>query len=289
MLRRLLAGLAVVVTAGCNGSGDTRSATPDVAAPDGPFSYALYAHQLAVHVDERGMVDYESLKSNSDLLNQFIAALGAVDAAEFERWSREEQLAFWINAYNAITLKYIVDHYPIKPGGIISSVRFPDESIRQIDGVWTKLTTRVVGEEMTLDHIEHEILRKEFDEPRIHAALVCAAMSCPPLRQEPFVAENIEEQLADQSRRFLADKNRFRIDRDANVIYVSQIFEWFGEDFVGKYTPSSGFEGRNDAERAFLNFASQYVSEEDAAYLRDGDYAVRFIDYDWTLNDQKLS
>ena len=289
MLRKILGLMAAVAVTGCNGSGDTRSATPDVAAPDGPFSYAPYAHQLAVHVDERGMVDYESLKSNPDSLHQFIAAMGAIEPAEFETWSQEERLAFWINAYNAITLKYIIDHYPIEPGGIISSVRFPDESIRQIDGVWTKMTTRVVGEELTLDHIEHEILRKKFDEPRIHAALVCAAMGCPPLRQEPFLGESLEEQLADQSRRFLADKNRFRIDRDAKVVYVSQIFEWFGDDLIKAYLPADGFAGHTKTERAFLNFVSQYVSEDDAAFLRSGDYAIAFIEYDWTLNDQKLS
>lgn len=289
MVRRFLAVLAMAVVVGCGESDETRSATPDVAAPEGPFTYALYEEVLSAHVDEDGMVDYAALKQNVDPLHRFIAGMGAVEPEEFAAWSREEQLAFWINAYNAITLKYIVDHYPIESSSIVNSVMYPAESIRQIDGVWNELTTRVVGKERTLDAIEHEILRKEFDEPRIHAALVCAAMGCPPLRSEPFIAEELEGQLADQSRRFLADKKRFRIDRNANIVHVSSIFEWFGDDFVAKYTPAKGFAGHNETEKAFLNFASQYVSEEDAAYLREGDYDVRFIDYDWTLNDQKLS
>ncbi len=262
----------------------------------GDFTYEPYAGVLARHVDGRGMVAYGALKKKPEDLNRFVEALGAVDPETYAAWNDKAKIAFWTNAYNALTLKAIIDHYPIKPG-FWKSLAYPKNSIRQIDGVWDKITHEVMGRKMTLDRIEHGILRGRdkklvekygrFYEPRIHVALVCAAMGCPPLRTEPYVGERLDKQLDDQARRFLSHPARFRIDRTGGKVHLSSIFKWFGDDFAKGYTPETGFDGHGKTEKAVLNFCAQYLSPEDAAYLRTGRYKIEYLDYDWSLNEQK--
>jgi hypothetical protein len=251
-----------------------------------PFSYDDYAVALKAYVDDGGMVNYKGLKADPARLDAFGAALAALDPKTFEAWSDAEKIAFWANAYNALTLKAISHHYPIK-ASFGKSLLYPKNSIRQIPGVWTKLRFVVMGREMTLDEIEHKELRAKFDEPRIHMALVCAAMSCPPLRNEPYVAERLDEQFADQARRFLARKDRFRIDREKRTVHLSAIFKWFGGDFVKKYGTADAFEGHSDADRAVLNYTAGILPEDDARFLRSAKLSISYLDYDWTLNEQK--
>lgn len=250
------------------------------------FSYDSYDALLNAYVDDTGMVNYRELQANRESLDEFVESLGAIAQAEYETWSAEEQLALWINAYNAITLKYVIDHYPIKRGFSVSAVIYPKNSIRQIPGVWKKLTSDVVGEAYTLNAIEHEILRARYSEPRIHVSIVCASISCPPLRNEAFRAEKLEKQLSDQSRKFFAIEGNFRYDASTNRVYLSSILNWFGEDFVAGYTPDEGFGTHGKVKRAVLNYVSQYVDVENAERLRTRDYAVSYTDYDWSLNEQ---
>ncbi len=239
------------------------------------------------YVDEHGSVDYQRLKEHRGNLDAFVASLANVDLTAIESQSEPERIAFWINAYNAITLQRIIDHYPTKRVETSPGQRFPENSIRQIEGVWDKLVTRVAGRDMTLDHIEHEILRKEFQAPRVHAALVCAAKSCPPLRAEAFTAERLNDQLDDQSRRFLGTAGRFSIDREKKIVRLSPILKWYGKDFVGVYDTTSTIQGHSPAETAALEFASRYVSAEDAEFIRTQTYRVEFLDYDWSLNESE--
>ena len=250
------------------------------------FDYGDYGAVLKEFVDERGMVDYKGLKAKRGRLNAYVAAIGKVSNAEYVKWSRQEQVAFWINAYNGLTLKAIIDNYPIK-SGLLASLRYPKNSIRQISGVWDKLKFTVMGREMTLDEIEHKTLRKKFDEPRIHVALVCAAMGCPPLRNEPYTEAKLNKQLDDQAKKFMAHPEKFKIDRGQKRVYLSSIFKWFDKDFVNKYGPSTGFKGHDKEEQAVLNFVSRYLSANDAEYLRGGKYKIKYLDYDWSLNEQK--
>jgi hypothetical protein len=238
------------------------------------------------YVDERGRVAYRRLKEDRAPLDGFVASLGTLDAAAIAGWPDAARVAFWINAYNAITLQRILDRYPITRGGIVAGLRFPENSIRQIDGVWDKMTTTIAGREMTLDHIEHEILRKEFREPRVHAALVCAAKGCPPLRSEAYTAEKLAAQLDDQSRRFLASPNRFKIDREKKIVRLSPILKWYGGDFAGVYNAANAIKGHSTDENAVLEYASRYVGPDDAKFLLGESYRVEFMDYDWSLNEQ---
>jgi hypothetical protein len=257
-------------------------------AESAPFSYEPYAAALAKFVDDHGMVNYRDLKSDSANLDAFAASLSRVRPDEFESWSEQQKVAFWINAYNALTLEAIIRNYPIQ-SSLLRSVVYPKNSIRQIPGVWDEIRFVVLGREMTLNEIEHGTLRPKFGEPRIHVALVCAAMSCPPLRNEPYTAEKLDGQLDDQARRFFRSPGGFRIDRAEGKVYLSSVFKWFGEDFLKVYGTSDKFTGNSDAERAVLNFVSRHLDEADRDFLLNGTYKLSYLDYDWSLNEQPPS
>lgn len=250
------------------------------------FDYSDYAVLLETYVDERGMVDYRGLKAKPGPLLSYASAIANLSPDEYRAWDDPAKIAFWINAYNGLTLKAIIDHYPIK-ASFLKSLVYPSNSIRQIDGVWDEIEFKVLRQALTLEQIEHEILRKKFNEPRIHMALVCAAMGCPPLRREPYVGGRLDEQLADQTRRFLGDPEKFRIDRRRKRVYLSSIFKWFAEDFVETYAPAEEI-GRFDRETsAVLNFVASYLSEADRTYILSGNYRIKYFDYDWSLNEQR--
>jgi len=251
------------------------------------FSYADYAGVLKAYVNERSLVDYKGLKVHPEGLDAFVRQLAELKPQVYDTWPEDAKVAFWLNAYNALTLKLIITHYPIQTS-FPARLLYPDNSIRQIKGAWTDIKWDVMGRQVTLDYIEHDALMKNFDEPRIHAALVCASMSCPPLRAEPYEGERLAAQLDDQARRFLADPQKgLRIERDTSRIYLSSIFDWFGDYFVKKFGTDSSFAGQSKNERAVLNFVSGYVSAEDRQYLQTQKYTVKFMSYDWSLNEQK--
>lgn len=239
-----------------------------------PFSYEDYAKTLATYVNDQGLVDYQGLKQDRESLDRFNATVAAVPPNIYAGWSESEKLAFLMNAYNSFTLQAIIDQDPIK------------KSIRDIPGVWQLLQFEIAGDKKTLDNIEHGTIRKEFNEPRIHAALVCAAMSCPILRNEPYTSENIDAQLEEQVNDWLSRPDTgLKIDRQNKEVRLSKIFDWYGDDWKPGFAVEGKFSG-NDKERAVLNFISEYVSPEDRAYLEQGDYAVKYLGYDWALNKQ---
>ncbi len=250
------------------------------------FPYTVYGELLKTYVDDAGMVNYRGLKDNRKALDEFILSMSRLNSKTYDEWAAAEKIAFWINAYNALTLKVIADHYPIK-ASFFKSFVYPSNSIRQIPGVWDKITFSVLGKDITLDGIEHEILRRQFDEPRIHMALVCAAMGCPPLRNEPYTGAKLDSQLDDQAARFLKNPDKFRIDRDNRKVYLSPIFEWFGQDFVKNYGRGKEFPSFPEKDKAVLNFISRYVEPTDQEYLSKGGFSLEYLKYDWSLNEKK--
>ena len=251
------------------------------------FSYEDYASVLKTHVDDMGMVDYKKLKTGSEKLEAFIVAMDRLDPNSFEKWDEKEKTAFWLNAYNAFTLKAIIDNYPIK-SSFFKSMYYPRNSIRQIAGVWDELSFKVMGKDYTLEHIEHKILRKDFNEPRIHMALVCAAIGCPSLRNEPYTGGKIDQQLDDQSGLFVRDKNKFRIDTQKNVVYLSPILKWFADDFMepgGTYIHSN--PELSLKQIAVLEFISKYLNEKDRGYIFRKKFKIKYVKYDWSLNEER--
>jgi len=245
-----------------------------------------YADILRAHVDNQGMVSYKDLSADPGKLDAFAQQLATLDRPTFDKWNDSERIAFWINAYNGLTLKAIIDNYPIEASWTVS-LRFPNNSIRQIPGVWNRLKFSIMGRAMTLDEIEHGILRNEFDEPRIHMALVCAAMGCPPLRNEPYIGSILDQQLDDQAKRFLSNQAKFSIDHERQIVYLSSIFKWFRKDFAKTYGGDERFSNYGASERAVLSFISRYIGESNSTLLAgETIYRINYLDYDWSLNEQ---
>jgi hypothetical protein len=222
-----------------------------------------------------GRVDYQGLRNDRAALDRYLDGLAGISEATFSAWPASERLAFLINLYNAATLKLIIDHYPITRIKDIGSI---------FKGPWAQPVVRHLGQTITLDTLEHGLVRKQYGEPRIHLALVCAAKSCPPLRSEAYVADRLDAQLDDQSQRFLASPAGLRIDRGGKTVYFSSIFKWYGQDFVDRFSPATGFPGLDPTERAVAHFCSGYLSAADGDYLKAGAYSVKYMDYDWALN-----
>ncbi len=240
---------------------------------DEPFNYDGYEEILNLYVNDNGLVNYEKLQENRQQLDNFNKAIGEVSSETYQNWTDSQKLAFLINAYNSFTLQSIIDKTPIP------------SSIRDIPGVWKWRKFTVAGQEKTLDNIEHDTIRKEFNEPRIHVALVCAAISCPPLRNEPYTAEKLEQQLDDQVKKFIDSPHGFRLDESQGTVYLSSIFQWFGVDWLKSYTVKDKFKG-SEKERSVLNFLSNYFPSDQQKYLMQGNYKIQYLNYDWSLNKQ---
>ncbi len=238
-----------------------------------------YAYVLNRYVDEQGLVNYQGLKADRAQLDSFIESLATIKG--YQNWDDNQKIAFWCNAYNAITLQVIIDNYPIKPT-FPARLKYPANSIRQIPGVWSKLNFNIMGRDLTLDDIEHNILRPQFKEPRIHMAIVCASRGCARLRNEPYAGDKLEQQLADQCRLFFADPDKFRIS--GGEVGISPYFKWFGQDFIEKYDDPARLKDQPANIRAALNLAMDYTGQAD--YLLNGTYRVIFQEYDWSLNEQ---
>ena len=220
--------------------------------------YKLLNDLLSTHV-QNGLVDYKSIKADPKNLDMFVVQAGAVDHSEFDTWTQPQQLAFLINLYNAVTIQLIISEYPVT-------------SIRKISGLlknpWKLKTVPLFREMITLDHLEHNIIRPRYHEPRIHFALVCAARGCPILRSEAYLPDNLNNQLEDQTIQFLQStpqKNRY--DPNTKTLYLSPIFKWYAEDFQA-------------ASGSVQLFVKNYLPQVDI------EAKIRYTDYDWSLNEQ---
>lgn len=219
--------------------------------------HTSYDALLQEQVTAEGMVNYKALTRSPETLNAYLEQLSKVTPAAYKSWDQERQLAFLINLYNAATLKLIVDHYPVKSIKDIGG---------WIKGPWKQEVVPYLGQTITLNHLEHEIIRKEFTKvPEIHFALVCAAMGCPPLRPEAYTGEKLNAQLADQKKIFLANAEKNRRDAKQKRLYISPIFKWYGEDF----------EAASGSVQAYLSSAWPEVNQ---------DWDIQYTSYDWSLN-----
>jgi hypothetical protein len=219
--------------------------------------------------NKQSRVDYTAFKADRAALKGVLDAMSALPKAEFDTWSREQRMAFLINAYNAFTVELILTRYPalksIKDLG--SFVQSP----------WKKKFFTLLGEERHLDWIEHEQLRPLYNDPRVHAAVNCASIGCPALRNEAFTATRLDTQLDDGMIRFLGDRTRNRVN--GGQLEVNAIFKWFKEDF------EKGHKGFSKVEDVFAKFAVQLSDKpEEQARLRDKSLPLTHLDYDWSLN-----
>ncbi len=229
------------------------------------FDQGPWQKVLDTWVDPQGNVDYAGINA-ANALDGYVAALAEVD----EPLPRGEKIAFWLNAYNALTV-----HLVAESGAI--------QSIRDLDGgkVWDTRSFVVAGRPMTLNQIEHQILRPMGD-PRVHAALNCASKGCPPLYKQAFSAASLDNQLQDASRRWLTT-NGIVVDMSGKSVKLSRVFDWYGDDFTGMNIKND-IPGLSGKQEAAIDYAIRYLSPEQAAFLKKGGYAVSWIEYDWSLN-----
>jgi hypothetical protein len=220
---------------------------------------------LQDHVRD-GVVDYARLhRDDAPLLRRYLDRLEAACADDYATWTRDQKLAFWINAYNAYTLRLILDHYPID--GIRSIGWLPGAAFRREFIPMQKLR----GAVLSLQTIEDEILRTELAEPRIHFAVVCASRSCPALASAAYTADALDARLDAAARGFLADSTKNRWNPTTRTLELSAIFQWFKVDF-------------EKAAGTVIAFVGRYVEPSVAAEIREPGVEVRFLPYDWTLN-----
>lgn len=238
---------------------------------------ALLAQNVVVNpAGTASTVRYAAIAQQRETLTAYLASLSAVTPAQYAGWSRDERLAFLVNAYNAFTIDLILSRYPKL------------ESIKDLGSFlsspWKQSFFRLLGKDETLDGIEHGLIRAPgaFDDPRIHAAVVCASIGCPMLRNEAYVAPRLDAQLEDQMQRFLRDRSRNRFDASGNTLHVSKIFDWYGKDF------EQGHRGFASLKGTFAHYAAALSDNAEAAdRIRQGKYRIDFLDYDWRLNDAR--
>lgn len=225
-------------------------------------SHRLFSKVLRDHLTN-GLVNYTALTRDPRCLDDYLASTASVCREQFDNWSSEDRMAFLINVYNAATLRLVRDNYPVagirKIGGFFTSP-------------WKLRIVKLWGKEWTLDEIEHDILRKEYQEPRIHFALVCAARGCPPLRTTAYTGAGLDDALDEQGRLFFAQSAKNRVDVEGKILWLSPIFDWYGSDFR--------VEGKSLAQ-----VLSQWMAPADAAVVQSKELKIRFTEYDWSLND----
>lgn len=221
-----------------------------------------------VHFEgDQSYVNYKKIKENPTALKKYLSSLSNVKKSDFENWNAGERLAFLINAYNAFTIKLIVDNYPT-------------QSIKDLGGFlkspWKKEFFTLFGVQTHLDGIEHDMIRKKFDEPRIHFAVICASIGCPPIQKFAFRASEIEKQFQIATKTFLGDAKKNSYDKKKKKLRLSKIFKWYGDDFNKKYG-------------SYLKFISTRMTEDKSLQKKIAADKVNssWNSYDWALNEKK--
>lgn len=220
-------------------------------------SHQLWEDLLQAYVTEEGVVNYNGFKDNPKL-DQYLELLN--QNGPRKSWSRYDKLAYWINAYNAFTVKLVSKHYPIK------SIKDIKKGIPFVNTVWDIKFIVLDGDTYDLNNIEHGIIRKRFREPRIHFAVNCASESCPALLNHAYTGAKLDDQLTFQAKRFLADKTKNKIS--SNKLDLSKIFKWFKKDFTRR--------------SSFIEFLNKYAPTPINKSAK-----ISYNKYDWRLNDRK--
>lgn len=222
------------------------------------FDHSLFDKLLKTHVDADGWVDYDGFLKDKATLTKYLEALKANPPKE-DSWSDDEQLAYWINAYNAFTIDLVLQHYPVKSiKDIGSKIQIPF-----VNSPWDIKFIEINGKKMDLNNIEHGIIRKKFDEPRIHFAVNCASYSCPLLRNEAFIASKLDSQLEEQTKKFINDPKRNRFS--GKKAQLSKIFSWYGGDFT-----------KNGSLKEYI---AKYADAEVTKSTK-----ISYLNYQWQLN-----
>ncbi len=263
--------LALASAAACAEPLDVPIPLAAASVQDGPFdhAHARWSAVLAAHLRD-GRFDYRALAESRGELDQYLLDLRGVQREEFAAWTREQRLAYWINAYNAFTVHLVLSRYPVESIQDIGTTTAPvwKKEFVPLGHLYGEGTTELIS----LDTIEHRILRPQFEDARVHAAVNCASESCPPLAPEAFRAEGLDAQLDARARAWLADAALNRFDAQARRAEVSAIGDWVEADFARDAGSVEAWIAR--------------YGPESARWMADGgDVDLRHLEYSWKLND----
>ncbi|PKO64722.1 MAG: DUF547 domain-containing protein [Betaproteobacteria bacterium HGW-Betaproteobacteria-16] len=238
------------------------------------FTDLLKRHVVLLRGGQASQVRYVDLARDRRTLKSYLSSLSDVNATEFNAFSLAQRQAFLINSYNGFTLELILTKYPE-----LNSIK---DLGSFLTSPWKPKWIQLLGGQVSLDDIEHGMLRKRgvYDDPRVHFAVNCASIGCPMLREEAFVATRIDAQLDEQTVRFMSDRSRNRFDESSGRLQLSRIFDWYGDDF------KRGDRGIDSLE-AFASQHADLLSDSPSGRdrIRGGQFKLSFLDYDWTLND----
>ncbi|OQW50437.1 MAG: hypothetical protein A4S09_01190 [Proteobacteria bacterium SG_bin7] len=236
-----------------------------------PWNEMLKRNVVIINQGHASRVSYRNFKADEKKLNIYLETLSAVRREDFDKWSEAERLAFLFNGYNAFTVKLILTKYPdlksIKDLGSFFS------------SPWKKKFFKLFGDACSLDKIEHEMIRKNFKEPRVHFAVNCASIGCPMLLNEAFNPDKLNVQLEQGLKSFLSDSTRNTYNKQSNTIEVSKIFDWYSEDF------EKGYQGYNSVADVFAKYPellTNEVSSQKAIKIKS--VPIKYLNYDWNLN-----
>ncbi|MDD2834443.1 MAG: DUF547 domain-containing protein [Methylotenera sp.] len=236
----------------------------------------LQKNVVLIKNGQASQVDYQSMLNDRTKLQTYLSQLSAVNVQEFSSWSKNERLAFLLNAYNAFTVELVLTKYPkLKSIKDIGSL---------VQSPWKKQFVPLLGEKRSLDDIEHGMIRKpgDYNEPRIHFAANCASIGCPALRNEAFSGAKLDAQLDAATKAFLADNARNRYNTQTNQLEVSKIFDWYKKDF------ERGWHGWNSLHAFFAHYAESLTNNPELKQaIEDGNVDVKFLDYNWHLNKKQ--
>jgi hypothetical protein len=248
------------------------------------FSHEAFDRVLRRYVDDKGLVDYAALKKNPQELERYYHTIShySPDSHPALFPTEAHRLAYWINAYNASSIKIVLTHYPILS---VLDVKTPFPFFFLPDGAGFFAFQRLSfgGGTTNLYYLENGVIRKRFAEPRVHFALNCSALGCPKLPRLAFTGENLDEELDREARKFLSEERNLKLDHKEKAIYLSEIFDWYRGEFLSWY--KKRFPGK---KATLVNYIILYLPRERADELKRlaSSYKVRFIPYDWRLNDQ---
>jgi hypothetical protein len=228
-----------------------------------------------------GLVYYAALRSERGRLDRYVASLN-VPAGTYDRWTREEQIAFWLNGYNALVLQTVVNHYPIRG----RSAEYPASSIRQIPGAFERATHRLAGRTLTLDQIEKTVL-PPFEDPRVYLALGRGAVGSGRLRSEAYTGPRLAAQLDAVRAEFVNDQAMLQLDRLTGRMSLTPIISWHEAEFVAAYDPGATgtFAARSPIERAVVAFVTPHLLRLERAFVEKNAFQMVFHPLDWSLND----
>jgi hypothetical protein len=248
--------------------------------PDLEATHLLYDSLLDTYVRD-GLVYYRALQQDRGKLNRYLAVLAGTSAAEMAKWDRPQQMAFWINAYNAFVLSTVINHYPIQG----PSKQYPANSIRQIPGAFETTKHAAGGRSVTLDQIETTIL-SGYNDPRVYVALGRGAVGSGRLRSEAFSGSRLEQQLAQSTQQFATSPHYVRVDQLAGKVSVSPMLSWRAPSFIAAYADKS-FElaNRTAIELAAVGLLRPYFLPVEEEFLKKNGWQLDYLNFDWRLND----